>query len=99
MQKEESSSACGKDRYEYKKGTDEVTGNKEIEQANTEIAVFEVIAFWPRTCSGQLLVDLIISGPKKFQNKSQPFALRPGEVIPRVMLQYWFYKTIENRLF
>ena len=34
--KEESSSACSKDGYEYEEGTDEVTG---IEQANTEIAV------------------------------------------------------------
>ena len=30
--KDESSSAFGKDRYEYEEGTDEVTGNKEIEQ-------------------------------------------------------------------
>ena len=28
--KEESSSACGKDRYEYEEGTGEVNGNKEI---------------------------------------------------------------------
>ena len=28
---EESSNACGKDRYECEEGTDEVTGNKEIE--------------------------------------------------------------------
>ena len=38
MPKEESSSTCGKDRYEYEEGTDEITGNKEIELANTEIA-------------------------------------------------------------
>ena len=29
--KELSSNACGKERYEYEEGTDEVTGNKEIE--------------------------------------------------------------------
>ena len=34
VQKEESSNACGKGRYEYEEGTDGVTGNKEIEQAN-----------------------------------------------------------------
>ena len=28
MLKKESSSACGKDRYEYEEVTDEVTGNK-----------------------------------------------------------------------
>ena len=47
--KEESSSEFGKDKYKYEKGTDEVTGNKEIEPANTEIAVYKDIAFWPRT--------------------------------------------------
>ena len=31
VQKEESSDACGKDRYEYEEGIDEITGNKEIE--------------------------------------------------------------------
>ena len=41
--KEESSSAFNKDRYEYEEGTGEVTGNKEIEQANTEIALYEDI--------------------------------------------------------
>ncbi len=45
--KEENSSACSKDWYEYEEGTDKVTGNKEIEQAITEISVFEDIAFWP----------------------------------------------------
>ena len=38
--KEESSSACSKCRYKYQEGNDEVTGNKEIEQANTEIAMY-----------------------------------------------------------
>ena len=52
--KEESSRACDKDRYEYEEGTDEVTGNKEIEQANTEIAVYKDIAFWLQTYSEQL---------------------------------------------
>ena len=33
---EQSSSACSKDRYEYEEGTDEVTGNKEIERANRD---------------------------------------------------------------
>ena len=37
--KKESSSACGKDRYEYEEGTHEDIGNKEKEQANIEIAV------------------------------------------------------------
>ena len=45
--KEESSNAYGKDRYKYKEGTDEVTGNKGIEQANTEIAVYECNATAP----------------------------------------------------
>ena len=35
--KEESSSACSKDWYEYEKGIDEVIGNKETEQANSDI--------------------------------------------------------------
>ena len=69
MLKEERSTVDGEDRYEYKEGTDEVTGNKEIEQANTEIVVYEDIAFWPRTCSGQLLVDLETLGPKRFKKK------------------------------
>ena len=51
VSKEESTSACGKDRFEFTEGTDEVTGYKEIEQANTEIAVYENIASWPQTCS------------------------------------------------
>ena len=65
MPKEESSSVCSKDRYEYEEGTDEVIGNKEIEQANTRIAVYKDIAFWPQTRSGELLVNLITLGPKK----------------------------------
>ena len=56
--KEESSSSCGKDRYEYE-GSDKVTGNKEIDQANTEIAVYEGIAVWPQSFSGKLLVVLV----------------------------------------
>ena len=39
MLKEESSSACGKDSYGYEEGTDEVTGNKEKEQANRDCCV------------------------------------------------------------
>ena len=31
MLKEESSSSCSKDRYEYEERTNQVTGNKEIE--------------------------------------------------------------------
>ena len=79
--KEESSNTCGKDRYEYKEWTDDITGNKEIELANTEIAVYEDIAFWSRNCSGQLLVDLVTLGPKKFWNKDEPLAptVRPRE--------------------
>ena len=49
MSKEEISFPCCKDRYEYEERTDEVTGNKEIKQENTEIVVYEDIAFWPRT--------------------------------------------------
>ena len=45
VSKEESFSACGKDRYKYEEGTDKVTGNKEIEKAKTEIAVYEDNAF------------------------------------------------------
>ena len=60
MPKEESSSACGKHKYEYEEGTDEVTGNIEIEQANTEIAMYEDTTFWPQTCSEQSLVDLVM---------------------------------------
>ena len=45
MPKEESSSACGKDRYEYEEGSDKFTGNKEKEPANTEIAVYKDIVF------------------------------------------------------
>ena len=97
--KKESSSIYNKDRYEYEEGTDEVTGNKEIEQENTEIAVYEDITFWPWTWLGQLLVDLEILAPKMFQNKNEPFALtvRPGKNSQKVMLQHWFYKTMENR--
>ena len=47
MSKEERSSARGKNRYVYEEGTEKVTGNKEIEQGNKEIAVCENIAFWP----------------------------------------------------
>ena len=88
--KEENSSACSKYRYEYEEGTDEVTGNKEIEQANTEIDVYEDFAFWPWICSRQLLVELVTLGLKKFQNKDEPFAptVRLGENSPRVMLQH-----------
>ena len=42
MPKEESSSACGKDWYEYEDGTDKVTENKEIEQVNAKIAVHDL---------------------------------------------------------
>ena len=37
----ENTSECSKDRYEYEEGSKEVTGNKETEQAKTEIAVYE----------------------------------------------------------
>ena len=47
VSKEESPSTFSEDMYEYEEGNYEVTGNKEIEQANTEIAVYEDIAFWP----------------------------------------------------
>ena len=79
--KEKSSSACSKDRYEYEEGTDKVTRNKE--QVNIEIAVFEDIEFWPRTCSMQLLVDLVKLGSKHFQNKDEPFArtVKTGKII------------------
>ena len=49
--------------------TDEGTGNKEIEQANTDIAVCEDIAFWPRTCSGLLIVNFVTLRPKSFKTK------------------------------
>ena len=94
MPKEESSRSCGKDKHKYEDKTDEVTENKEIEQENTEIAAYEDIIFWPQNCSEQLLVDLVTLGPKKFQNKDEPF-VRWGNS-PRVMLQHWFYKTMEN---
>ena len=60
--------------------------------------MYGVITFWPRTCSELLLVDLVTLGPKKFQNKAEPFAstVRLGENSPKVMLQHWFYKTMEN---
>ena len=56
---------------------------KKLIKQTLDIAVYEDIAFWPRTCSGQLLVDLVILGPKKFQNKDEPFALnvRPGIIV------------------
>ena len=79
--KEESSSACGKDWYEYEEGIDEVIGNKETEQANIEITVYADIAFWPRTCSGQLFIDLLILGPKMFQNKDEPFTPIGGKIV------------------
>ena len=63
--KEENSSACCEDEYEYEEGIDVVTENKEIDQASSKIAVYEFIAFWLRTCSKQLLVNLVILGPKK----------------------------------
>ena len=96
--KEESSSACGKNRYEYEERTDEVTENKEIERINTEIAVYEDITFWSQTCSGHLLVDLVSFGPKMFKNKDEPFALtvKPVENSSKVKRQHGFYKTIEN---
>ena len=34
----------------------------------------EDIVFWPRSCSGHLLIDLVTLGPKKFQNKDESFA-------------------------
>ena len=34
------------DDDEYEEGTDNITGNKEMEQANREIALYEDIAFW-----------------------------------------------------
>ena len=40
VSKEGSPSVWGKDSYKYDEGIDEVTGNKEIEQANTEIVVY-----------------------------------------------------------
>ena len=55
MPKEEGSNACSKEMYEYNERIDEVTGNEEIRQVNTEIVENEYIAFCPRTCSGQLL--------------------------------------------
>ena len=75
--KKKSFSACSKDRCKYEKRT----GNKEIELANPEIAVYEDIVFWPRTCSGKLVVDLVRLGLKMFQNKSELFAptVRPGK--------------------
>ena len=91
MPKEESSSARNKARSEYEERTDEVTGNKEIEQVNTKIAVYEVIEFWPE----QLLVDLVTSGPKSFKTKMNPCS-DWGENGPRVMLQHRFYKIIKN---
>ena len=96
--KKESSSACGKDMYEYEEGTDEVTENKEIERTAIKITVNRDIAFWPQTCSGQLLVDLVRVGPKMFQNKDEPFApnVTPGKNCLRVMLQHGFYKIMEN---
>ena len=60
--------------------------------------MYEDIAFWPRNCSGQLLIDFVTLELKKFQNKDELFApiVRPGKNSPRVMLQHWFYKTMEN---
>ena len=57
--KKESSSVCGKDMYKSEEESDEVTVSKEIEQPNTEIAVYENIAVWSWTCSGRLLVNLV----------------------------------------
>ena len=50
----------------------------------------EDIAFWPRNCSGKLLVGFGTLGPKKFQNKDEPFAptVRPRKNSSRVMLQH-----------
>ena len=96
--KEESSRAYGKYRYKSEERTDEVTGNKEMEQANTETAVDEDIAFWSWNCSGQLLVNPVTLGHKKLQNKNDPFAptVRPRKNSPRVKLLHWFCKTVKN---
>ena len=60
--------------------------------------MYKTIIFWPRTCSGWLLVDLVNLGPKMFKNKDEPFALtiRLGKNSPSVLLHHWFYKTMEN---
>ena len=78
VQNEKSSSACGKDRYEER--TD---GNKEIEQANTEIAVYEDIPFWSRTYFGKFLVSLKKIFWKLFGPKDEQFAptVRPGKIV------------------
>ena len=43
--KEESSSACSKDRYKYEERTDEISGNKEIEPANTDVSMYNTSHF------------------------------------------------------
>ena len=69
VSKEESSSECSKDRYEHEEITNEVTRNNEIQQANTEIFVYEDIAFWLQNCPWQLLIDLVTLGCKHFKTK------------------------------
>ena len=93
---EKCSSACSKDRYKFEEGT-EVTVNKEIEQAYTGIVVSEDIIFCPRTCPGQLLVDLVTLGSKKLQKRLTVCSYcKTRENSPRVMLQNYFYKIMEN---
>ena len=43
--------------------------------------MYDDIAFWPRICSGHLLIDLETLGPKMFQNKDGLFAptVTPGK--------------------
>ena len=90
---EVSSRACPKERYENEEGNDKFSRKKEIEQANTEIAVYEDIAFWPRTCTRKLLNDLVTLEPKKFKRKDEPFALTFNKLQEQTIISLSFWRN------
>ena len=52
----ESSSEFSKNKYKYEEGTDEVTGNKEIEPTNTENVVYKTSHFGHELARGSCLL-------------------------------------------
>ena len=77
--KKESSSAC--DKYRYK----ELMKLLEIEQVNTKIFFVRRHRIFPRTCSGQLLVNLLTVGQKiSNQRLTVSFNCKIGEKLWRI---------------
>ena len=91
--KKESSSAC--DKYRYK----ELMKLLEIEQVNTKIFFVRRHRIFPRTCSGQLLVNLLTVGPKisnerltvSFNRKDRGKTMENKETV----LRSWFKDCFE----